>query len=121
MFARFVYALLVFFRTSFLQNPKKTWTLIVDRRLYTYCGRVADWDVTLTKTLTKNLTVTLTLTPKKIKGKCSDSNLCFNLILKWMMNCEASLGVSLKNVTVLSQIIFSCASDRLARKMSLYI
>ena len=38
MFARFVYALFVlcwvFVRVSFLQNPKKTWTFIVDQSFY---------------------------------------------------------------------------------------
>ena len=37
------------------------------------------------------------------------------------MTCEVRVGVALNNVTVLSRNIFSCAADRLAQKMSLYV
>ena len=65
------------------------------RVIYTDCRRLADWTVTVT------LTATLILTVKKRKGKCFNSNLCLRRILKWT--------------------IFSCAGDRLALKMSLYV
>ena len=77
--------------------------------MYTYCGQVTDW------------TLTLTLTLKKEKGECFDLIFLLNSILKRTMTCEASVGVSRKTVTVLSWTIFSCAGDRLAPKMSLYV
>ena len=64
--------------------------------IYTYCGRVAAWTVTLT----------LTLTLKNEKGKCFDSNFCSIRILKYTMTCEASEDVSVKTVTVLTQKIY---------------
>ena len=66
---------------------------------------MADW------TITVNIIVNLTL--KKVKGKCFDSNLCLNCTLKKTMACEASVGVSVKKVTVLYRTIFSCEGDRL--------
>ena len=76
---------------------------------------MADWTITL------NLTLTLILTLKKENGEYFYLDLCLNHILKWTMICEASLGVTVKNVTVLSWTIFSCAGDRTARKVSSYV
>ena len=77
--------------------------------------------VTITVTATVTVTVTLILTLNKEKGKYFDSDLCLNRSLNWTLACEASVGVSVKNVTVLSQTIFSCAGDIIAQKMSSYV
>ena len=85
--------------------------------VYNYCGRVADWTATLTLTPTPNLTLTL----KKEKVEYFDWNLRLNCTLKWIMTCEASVGISAKTVTVFSQTLFSCAGDRLAQKMPSFL
>ena len=69
---------------------------------------MADW------TITVNITVTLTL--KKGKGKCFDSGVCLNFILKWAMTFDSSVAVSVKTVILFSWMIFSFAGDRLAQK-----
>ena len=63
-------------------------------------------------------TVTITLT---VERECYDSNMCLNRILKWTVTCDASVGVVGNTVTFFSQMIFSFAGDRLARKQSLYV
>ena len=63
--------------------------------IYIHFRQLADWNVTI------NVTVNVTVTLNREKGKCHDSNLFLNNILKWT--------------------IFSCAGDRLAKKMSLYV
>ena len=45
----------------------------------------------------------------------------FNCIQNWTMTCEARMGEAVKNVPFLSQKIFSCAGDRMAQKLSLYV
>ena len=82
---------------------------------------MADWTITITVTVAVTVTVTLTvtlsvtlpvtliLTLNKDKGKYFDTNLCLNRIFKWKITCEASVDVSVKNVTVLYQTIFYCA------------
>ena len=109
--------------------------------IYTYFKVVADCTVTVIITITVTLTVTLTvtvtvtitifvtviltiflnLTLKKVKWKCLDSKFCLNRFLKWEMTCEASVGVSVKTVTVLSWTILFCVGDRMTLKMSFYV
>ena len=71
--------------------------------------------------MTVTVTVTVTLTPNNEKRKVFDSNVCLNHILKWRMTCEASVGVSVNTVKVLSDTIFSCAGDRLSQFFSSYV
>ena len=72
---------------------------------------MADWNVTITMTLTLNIK----------KGKCFESNLCLNRILKWTMTCEVNVGVSVNTVKVFTWTIFSCAGDWMAQKISSYV
>ena len=50
---------------------------------------------------TNAIALTRTLTLENEKGDFFYLNLCLNHILKWMMMCEASVGVSVQTVTVL--------------------
>ena len=79
--------------------------------IYNYCIQVDDWTVTLTPTLTIN----------NEKGKCFDSNVCLNSILKWTVTCEAIMGVAVKTVKLFSWTVFSGAGDSLAQGMSSYV
>ena len=101
---------LLYYNSTYEERRNKNNKQLVQSRgaKNTYCERVADWTVTL------NLTPTL----KDDKGKCVNSNVCLNFILEWKITREASVGVSVKNVTVFSLTIFYSADDRLAQKIS---